>query len=291
MPVDYRTLFLILATSPIIPAATITFNEFPFPTATRTYVDTNANQFSNALPVNVVNDATGTVLAINNGDRPDLSFDFVGALLNGAGRVRERWQTTSTGRFASLENFTGAAPSNNTGRRVSSTTTVTLANHQRWTNVRPVFSGLNSAGVVWEYSMIAYLRPDYTFFSPMPGMVTYANATSFTGSPSQGWFVAASTATVTGVGTNRTANGVNGTRNNLTLTPALAGLANNTPVGGFVLIHVSEDVRGISNGNASTAAYLTSVSFTNTPVPEPSTVTLLGLALFGFGAYRRRRGR
>jgi hypothetical protein len=175
-------------------------------------------------------------------------------------------------------------------------TTATLRFAPQWdiTDFQAKFTSLNTSGISWEYTVLSFLRPDGTPFSTAPTIGHYDEATSLMGSPSQGWYVAASKEVVKDVGTNLTGFGLNapltGLRDDLTLTYALVGLAPNTPIGGLVWTTYLEDTRGINNGSTNLTASWTEftvsgVTHAATPIPTPALLP----SLMGLGLLVRRR--
>jgi hypothetical protein len=144
--------------------------------------------------------------------------------------------------------------------------------------------------------VLSFLRPDGTPFSTAPTIGHYDEATSLMGSPSQGWYVAASKEVVKDVGTNLSGFGLNapltGLKDDLTLTYALVGLAPNTPIGGLVWTTYLEDTRGMDNGSTNLTASWTGftvsgVTHADTATPVPTPALLPGL--MGLGLLVRRR--
>jgi hypothetical protein len=206
-----------------------------------------------------------------------------------SGRPNVEWQTTSDGRFTSNRGFTGAPTGNNPGTLQSTTTQVLFNSGLNITDLNATFTSLNTAGILWEYSIVGFLDANGNPFSAAPVIPAYNSATSFTGSPSTGWYVAADKGTVTNVGTTQAAAGTSGSADaSLALTYALAGLAPNTRVGGLTWTTFTQDTRGTNNGTSNFTASLTNISFTNTdPIPTPA--MLPGLVGLGMGLLRKRK--
>jgi hypothetical protein len=150
------------------------------------------------------------------------------------------------------------------------------------------FLSLNTAGILWEYSVLGFLDPNGNPFSAAPVMGAYNSAASFTGSPSKGWYVAANKGTVTGVGGSQTTAGTSGPADDLLLTYALAGLTSGTQVGGLSWTTYLEDTRGTSNGISNFTASLSDITFTNTAVAVPTPALLPGLVGMGLSLWRKR---
>ncbi len=258
----------------------INFNEYAFPVAT--------TDVSNTSPsYNVLNDATLSILGSNNGDAADLKFAFSeGPQQAPQYTSRTEWQTTNSGRFTSTKTFTGGPTIPNPGLRFSSTQRVTFGSHLLITDALASFTSLNTAGTAWEFSMIAFLKPDGSYFSAMPTVAAFNSHTSVNGSPSLGWWLSDSKGTTRNVGTGLTGAGTSGPFNDLDLSPMMTGIAANTLIGGLEFIHVVEEVRGPSNTNTSFTASFRSLQVTGQPVPEPGTLAAIG---FGVAAMLRRR--
>ncbi|MCL4796210.1 MAG: hypothetical protein KJZ84_16740 [Bryobacteraceae bacterium] len=270
---------------------TIQLNEYPFPGSNTTIVDTNGSS-SFSVAYNLIHDTTFASLPFDDGGLPDVIFDFAVGTTGSLGRSRVQWQTASSGRFTNIQGFQGAPGTNNPGSLNSAMTAITFGSHLLVTDVEAVFSSLNTAGISWEYAILGFLQPGGNPFSPMPVVSSYNSYPGFTGSPGQGWYVAASKGTVTGVGTSNTATGSSGPSNNFTMTLGSVGLAPGTPIGGLVFYSFVEDVRGMGNGNTELTSSLLQISFdaqaNTSAIPEPSTLVLIGLPLLGLGLARRR---
>jgi hypothetical protein len=271
----------------------VTFNEAGFPTANNTnmVLPTQSNTVNydvldtaGAKGQDAVNDLLTTFIASAQGPR---------STGGAAATPNLQWTTANAGAFVSNRNWltTGAGFTNNPGTRVSTTMRMLFGSHLTVTDLNAVFSSLNTAGISWEFSTIAFLDPSGAYFTPAPSLPLYNAATSFTGSPSAGWYVAADKTTVTGVGTNLTAAGAtSGTSDNFTATYANMGLAPGTQIGGFEWTTFLEDTRGTSNVATSFTTSITDFTFSGTvaAIPEPGTLALL-LAPVALGFLRRRR--
>ena len=265
-------------------SVTVSFNEYPFPVTT---TDVTGATFS----YNLLNDSTGALLGANNGDANDITLSFLNGPVGNLGSSRVEWQATSIGRYTGIRGFSGTVGSNNPGSRVSTVMQLEFGSHLTVTDLAATFLSLNTAGITWEFSVIGFLRPDGTFFTPQPTMSSYMSYPGFTGSPSEGWYVAASTGTVSGVGTNQTASGTTGPSDNLMLTYGVAGLPAGTQIGGIYFASFLEDVRGISNGTTSLTASFSQFSISGEiqQVPEPGTLLLTGAVVLALGLIRLQR--
>lgn len=276
---------LILGGGPLLAgpfSINVDLNEYPFPVAT-------TNVSGQTLNYNLIRDLNGSKLVADNGDLPDVMFTFSGSSAPGASQ-RVEWQTTNSGRYTSVLRFGARPASNNPGDRISSQIRIEFGDHLYVTDMSLGLSSLNTAALTWEFALLSFLQPNGTYFTPAPLISPYLSHASINGSPSAGWFAADSTATVTGVGTNQTANGASGPFNNLTLTYALAGLMTGTRIGGVELTFISENVRGISNNASEVTASLIGFSMSGMMVPEPESAALMAGALaFVLWAARKRR--
>lgn len=255
---------------------TIDFNEVAFPSAT-------TNVGGTSPTYNVLNDATGAklvTLPAPPGDTADLLFTFTTQAAASASATLQ-YQTTSNGRFTGTNSYNSASGSTNPGTRIFTQQRLRFDSHLTVTSLSAALLSLNTAGITWEFSTIAFLRPDGSYFSAAPVIPAYNAYSGFTGSPSQGWYVAADKTTVSGVGTATTAAGSNGSSDNLTLTYSSAGLAAGTQVGGIEITTWLEDVRGTGNGTTSLTSSFTDFTFSGTisaaNSPEPATLALLAL--------------
>ncbi len=248
---------------------------------------------SGTYSFNIWDDATGLPLASNNGDSNDVTVTLsttIGPL--GAGAFD--YNATSDNLRMS-HSFTGAVASNNPGNRLVNTVRITFANHVTITNLNTDFTSLNTAGIAWETSRLAALKPDGSYFSAVPTLDPYLSYAQVNGSPSQGFFLLDTTTTVNNVGTAIVTAGASGNLENLTGTNGNSyldytdlGLPANTQIGGFEWVTVLEDVRGTSNANTSFTSTMESFSVAGSIVPEPSVAGLVAAAAGGFIRRRRR---
>lgn len=286
-------LFVLLTGAASAAPVTINFNEYPFPTSATTFTDTNGTA-TLSTAYNLLHDTTFAVLPSDDGGLADLLVDFSVGTTGSLGRSRTQWQSTSDGRLTHIQGFSGTTPTNSPGSLNVAVTTIRFGSHLLVSDVQAAFASLNTAGISWEYSVLGFLQPGGTPFSPAPSVSPYASYPGLTGSPSLGWYVAGSKSTVIGVGTANTATGTNGPSNNFTLTLGSVGLAPGTPIGGLVFYSFLEDVRGTGNGNTEFTSSLLDLTFdaqaNDTAVPEPSTLVLIGLPLVVFAlAHHRAR--
>jgi hypothetical protein len=268
---------------------TIGFDEYVFPSTSTIQTGTQA--------YNLFNDTTGTELTANNGDGNDFAISLSNS---GAGAL----STPGTpnlkvggGKIVSDRAFQGNVKANNPGTLVSTTTKLIFDAQWNITNLEAKFTSLNTSGTLWEYSVLSFLKPDGTTFSAAPSIASYTTASNFTGSPSLGWYVAANTNTIEGVGTTKTSPVGNGPNDNLVLTYTLAGLAANTPIGGLVWTTYLEDTRGTANGISNFTASWQSFTVSGThqeakvEIDEPSAIPtpalLPGLLLLAVRSRRR----
>jgi hypothetical protein len=224
----------------------IDFSEYAFPTAT--------TALSGLQSYNLLNDQTGAKLDVDNGDGDDFTIDYSSsnaAALSSSGTPNLKL----TGKtIVSNRGFNKVVQKNNPGSLVSTTAKLLFSEDWQITDLQAKFTSLNTAGTLWEYAVVGFLKPDGSMFSPMPTVGAYGQASGLTGSPSVGWYVAANKGTLQGVGTNKTSSGLTGPADKLTLTYALAGLAPGTAIGGLVWSSYLEDVRGVDNGTSSFTA-------------------------------------
>ncbi len=278
----------------------IDFNEFAFPSS--------ATNMSGAYQYNVLNDLTGGKLTADNHDAADFQINFSSSPQLPKTAAGIEWQSAGSGRWTSTRSFDAKTTSNNPGTLLSTTATLRFDSHLTVTDLSAAFTSLNTAGNLWEYSVLGFLKPDGTYFSAAPGVGDYNSANSFIGSRSIGWYVAASKGTVTDVGSATTNGGLNGAltttqagnpKDDITLTYALAGLAPNTPIGGLIWTTYLEDARGTNNGTSSFTASWTDLTFSgvigsqpaaaSNPAAVPTPALLPGLLGLGLGLRRNRR--
>jgi hypothetical protein len=264
---------------------TINFNESVFPVTTAAINGTQS--------YNLLNDATGTITP--NSGNPDITITYANS---GAGALSSTGTPklvvdTTPGSIVSTRGYQGTVKANNPGTLVSTTTTLKFLPQWNITDLQAKFTSLNTASIAWEYSLVGFLKPDGTPFTAAPTIGSYQTNTLPTGSPSRGWYLAADKTTVTGVGSDLTeSTKKDGTKDNLTLTYALAGLDANTPVGGLIWTTWLEDVRGLKNGGSDLTASLTSLTLSGSnksaePVPTPA--LLPGLIALAAGVRRRSK--
>jgi hypothetical protein len=271
-------------------AKTITFNEVGapgFPTATTTIA---APGGSSLTTYDVINNVTGASGADGTQDITVSATASATGVSGTTNNPKVEWQTTSAGRFTSTRGFTKSVSANNPGTLQSTETKVLFDSSLNITDLKATFSSLNTAGILWEYSVLGFLDPSGNPFTAAPVVGPYESTTSFTGtsSPSLGWYVAADKGTVSGVGTDVVTAGTPGSAdgNNFALTYDLARLAANTQVGGLIWTTYTQDTRGITNGSSNFTASLNDMTFTNTDaVPTPA--LLPGLVAVVAGARRR----
>jgi hypothetical protein len=254
--------------------ATIDFSESAFPSTTAAITGTQS--------YNLLDDATD-----------DISITFANS---GAGALSTTPKLAfDADNIVSSRGYkdTPKVSVNNPGTLVSTTTTLKFLPQWNITDLQAKFTSLNTASIAWEYSLVGFLKPDGTPFTAAPTIGSYQTNTLPTGSPSRGWYLAADKTTVTGVGSDLTeSTKKNGTKDDLTLTYALAGLDANTPVGGLIWTTWLEDVRGVQNVGPDLTASLTGLTFSGTTsssnaVPTPA--LLPGLIALAAGARRRSK--
>jgi hypothetical protein len=225
----------------------IDFSEYAFPSAT-------TDLSGPPKLYNLLNDQTGAKLLADNGDGDDFTIEYSDsdpAALSSPGTPNLKL----TGKtIVSNRGFNKAVQQNNSGSLVSTTAKLLFTEVWQITDLQAKFTSLNTAGTLWEYSVLGFLKPDGSMFSPMPMIGAYGQASGLSGSPSVGWYVAANKGTLQDVGTNKTSGGLTGPADKLTLTYALAGLAPGTAIGGLVWSSYLEDVRGVDNGTSSFTA-------------------------------------
>jgi hypothetical protein len=224
----------------------IDFSEYAFPSAT--------TDLSGSKPYNLLNDQTGAKLAANNvpGDKDDFTIEYTDSVSASSNEISNLKLTGKA--IVSNREFNKTVQKSNPGTLVSTTAKLLFSENWQITNLQANFKSLNSFGTTWEYSVLGFLKSDGSMFSPMPTIEPYGQALGLTGSPSLGWYVAASKGTIQDVGTNKTMKGKDGVGDDIMLNYALVGLAPNTMVGGLVWTTYLEDVRGVSNNTSSLTA-------------------------------------
>ena len=244
------------------------------------------------FPFNTINDVTGAKLTVDNGDIKDFNFsgNSILAITNApvTTNATVRLNPSSNSRIQFDHGYSGTEPSNNPGMVNTNTLKLLFSSNLVVRDASFSFSSINTAGVAWEHTVIQFLDVNGVPFSPITGpawtlgipssYLTAAATGGFSGNAGVGNFVAASTATNTGVGTNTVASGANGPNDLLTLTYANTGLPANTIIGGIQWTTYLEDVRGISNTNSNFTASLFDFTLSgtvNTVLPIEN-VTLTG---------------
>jgi hypothetical protein len=287
---------IILAVSGAVSAQTFTNVNISFDEGAAAGFPTSNTTVAAPSTVNSANyDVLNALGAEGQDGSNDLLTTFTssaGGALAGGGLPNLQWQIIGTGSFVSSRGWVGAVSTNNPGTRHFTTTKILFGSHLTVTDLSVVFSSLNTQNTSWEFSTIAFLDPSGNYFTPAPATPLYNAATSFSGSPSQGWYVAADKGTVTGVGTAATALGAAGSSDSLTATYTNMGLTAGTQIGGFEWTTFMEDTRGTSNGNTTATASMTGFTFSGltaaTATPEPGTLALL-LAPAALVFLRRRQ--
>jgi hypothetical protein len=281
--------FVLPAQAATLNKVTIDFSEYAFP-QTPTVI-------SGTQDYNLFNDATGARLkTADNGDGNDFSIMFSSSgsapLSTQNDLTLEKTKIVSNRGYSKPVSTGVNIGVNNPGTLMSTTATLRFAPQWDITDFQAKFTSLNTSGVAWEYTVLSFLKPDGTPFSQAPTIAPYLAATSFTGSPSLGWYVAASKEATQDVGTSKTLTGTgNGPSNDLTLTYVLAGLDPNTPIGGLVWTTYLEDTRGNQNGATNFTASWTGFTVSGathadaTAVPTPALLP----GLIGLGLLARRR--
>ncbi len=190
----------------------------------------------------------------------------------------------------------GGVSANNGGHRVTQTIRIDfltlLVEASDITDLS--WSSGNTAGTVWETSIMEFLDANGDPFSPTPVIGTYETHAATNGSFSTGNYVADDPGSVTGVGTDLTAPGTHGSMDAITGsepdTPAATGITPGTTlIGGIRFTHGIDDVRGVDNVD---------IVFTNTindfdlvdfeVVPEPASLLLVAAGTVLLLTGRRR---
>lgn len=307
----------ILLTSAVMSATSFNSQIFDFSEAAFTN-----GAISGTTGYNIIDDSTGVKLAADNGDLDDLYIQVVSNTPQNAQGAIANAEFTSSGLVSNhgfgrtFADTYATSPGNNPGTVIKQTIRFTFANHISIENFTTDLRSLNSRGTTWEHTELAYLKKDGSYFTNEPNVGSYtdyeaANQTqpswnigsegtgSASGSPSQGWFITGSTATVQDVGTNLTSIGPgnNGSKENFTGTNGNGildyndvGLAANTEIGGFEWTVYVEDTRGVDNRQSVWSATQLGFEISGQAgvVPEPSSTLLIGL---GGLAVLLRRGR
>ncbi len=286
-----------------------TFNSLNFDFSEAAFT---AGTLSGTNGFNILDDVTGAKLGSDNGDLDDFFIEVISSIPSNADGAVATLEILAGGELRSSHGYNKtfantytSGTGNNPGSVIKQTIRMTFASHVAVSNFTTDFRSLNTRGRTWEHSELTYLKPDGSYFTSAPVVGDYltweaVNQTqpgwnigaegpgSASGSPSEGWFVAASTATVKDVGTNLTAIGLgnDGSKENLTSTNGNSildyndvGLAANTEIGGFEWSVYVEDTRGIDNNHSSWSSTQTFFEITGEvgSVPEPSSTLLLGL--------------
>jgi hypothetical protein len=285
--------------SPIATAQTaitntrITFNEYPFPTNDPTRILTgtvSGDDRPRVISNNLLNDSTGEKLLADNGDQRDFDFAFSVSGADPDNRVEGLnwdWEQANAGQLTGINRFHGVERTvNNPGNRIVTGMAIRFASHLSVTEATARFRGLNSASTGWEFSLISFLRVDGSLWD-LPVIPKY-NEWNGTSGPVGRWFVAGDKRTVEGVGTNTSRSGEDGPNDTYTLNYTDIDLAPGTQVGGIVMLHVFEDVRGRTNGAVEARASITDFTIVSgSIIPAPGAAGLLAMA----GALAMARGR
>ena len=258
---------------------------------------------------NLINDTTGAELTSDNGDLDDLTININTSIpLNASGAVASAEINSSGLRsnhgysrtFASTYSSTTA---NNPGTLIKQTIRFSFANHLSIDNFTTDFRSLNTAGITWEHTELAYLQKDGSYFASQPFVGTYnewqttnaGNPSAEQGSPAQGWWIAGSTGSTIGVGSDATTSGSNGSDENFTTTNGNnlldyndVGLAAGTEIGGFEWTVYLYDNRGQNNNQTNWTVTQEFFEISGT-VPEPSSSLLLCIGSILLIARKSRR--
>jgi hypothetical protein len=256
---------------------------------------------------NTINDATGAKLTTSNGDLNDFTLSgssTPGALgtaraVLGATGASSPLSSVQSGRIGAQHSYTKSVSRNNPGSIESNQFRLIFNSNITVTNATFNFSSLNTRGTTWEYSVLQFLDPSGNPFSSLTGpgwtigaASQYLSAGSgLSGQAGIGNFIAASTGTVTNVGTAQSVEGANGTRDNIAaLNYALVGLTPGTQIGGITWTTYLEDVRGTNNVDSNFTSALLDFSISGRTVEAVPTPALLpGLIATGLGILRRRQ--
>ena len=259
---------------------------------------------------NTINDLTGAKLVSSNGDLNDFTLSANSAIgFGGYGRVvlgaigsSSPFPAVTSGRVGASHGYTTGVISNNPGTITANSFELRFNANLGVTGASFDFASLNTAGTTWEYSVIQFLDSQGNPFSSLintaltftPGAASQyvAAGGGFTGQAGLGNYVAASTSTVIGVGSNSTQTGMNGTNNNIpNLSYIDVGLSTGTQIGGIRWTTYLEDVRGTGNSTTNLTSALDAFTITGTvtPVPGPSLPGLGVVVMFGYIRKLRKR--
>lgn len=274
----------------ILPSNAQTFSNLNFDFSEYAFT---SGAISGTNSYNLINDSTGAELTSDNGDQDDLTITINTTVpLNAAGAVASAEITSggfrsNHGYSRTFANTYSTTTPNNPGTLIKQTIRLSFASHLTIENFVTDFRSLNTAGITWEHTELAYLQKDGSYFTPQPFVGTHdqwqASSADEEGSPSQGWWIAGSTNTVTAVGSDNTISGSNGPDENFTSTNGNSlldyddvGLAAGTQIGGFEWTVYLYDNRGQNNNQTNWTATQEFFEISGTiPVPEPSSSLLL----------------
>jgi hypothetical protein len=282
----------------------ITFNESGFPTTSGTALNGSVNY-------DLINNTTGEVVLSGAGDGTDFSISYTNSSPSGLstpGNPIIEWNSNLVGSINSIKGYFGTVSSNNPGSLTSSTITLTFSPQVTVNDFVGNFSSINNADVAWKYAVFQFFKTDGTPFTPQsslptdlswigtPSAYNTANALTspsggqgYTGSPAAGWYIAANTDTVFGVGTNQTASFQDGPKSDLVLTSALAQIAGQD-IGSVSWTTFLEDTRGINSSDSNTNAYWNQTTFSGSTQPAPEPLTVMGsLTALGLGTILKKK--
>ena len=256
----------------------------------------------------------GTLLTVTNGETFDALDGNTGMLgADGINDFRISWSTTGLGDDGNNVDWASTVNINDTGIR--STINPTFINgggvtindfgHLVTQTIQIDFlSGViieaddvtdfgwssgNTAGIVYESSVVEYLDVNGNPFSTFP---TFDYDSPLDGTTGTGTSVAGTAGSVIDVGTDLSAEGVNGPDDNLSTSGIGLGIPAGTVLGGVRITHRIEDVRGVNNGDTvftNTINDFDLVNFEASAIPEPSScLALVGLGLACFSRRKRR---
>ncbi len=252
----------------------------------------------------------GSYDVVNNSDgtmTPDGHTDFVvSSTVTGTGNDGNNveWGTrldvTSTGLRSTIDpSFfsSGGVTTNNSGHRTSQTVQIDFGPGIEVLSDTGVesfgWSSGNTAGVVWEYSILQYLDENGMPFTAAPTVTAQLShvGSEINGLVGPGTWIADATGTVTMVGFDLTVAGSHGSNNSLntdsSLTTSMIPLG--TRLGGVRMIHVVEDTRGRNNGDTSFTNTINELNMNFQSVPEPAAGMLATLGLFAIRLLVMRR--